>query len=119
MTTIDIEQARSMLKDAFPMTEKVTQKMAVYKNQSGREIALQRERINAYYLWLERYDVNLDHVSVKNLKNPGQAYDRKQPRSSNLNDTSAPRLKLGNKVWHLEVDNTEALTGVISWYKNN
>ncbi len=118
MATIDIEQARAMFKKAFPMTEKTTQKMATYKNQGGREIALQRERSNAYYLWLEKYDVDFEYVTVKNQKNPGQPYDRKQPRSSNLNDTTAPRLKLGNKAWHLEVENISGLQTVIDWYKS-
>ena len=29
---VDINKARDMLKEAFPMTENMTQKMAVYKN---------------------------------------------------------------------------------------
>ncbi len=115
---VDIKKARELLKAAFPMTEKALKKMAVYKNKSGMEIAMQLVRSRAFYLWLEKYDSSLEYVSIKNVKNPGQPYASTQPRSSNLNDTMAPRLKVGNKVWYLEVENLSALQTVIDGYKN-
>jgi hypothetical protein len=115
-TTVDIEKARKLFKDAFPFTENTTQKMAVYKNLKGREIALQRERSLAFYIWLEKYDTTIEGVTIKNDKNPGLPYGQTQVRSSNLNDTMAPKLKKGNRVWHLKVDDLTALKGVIDWY---
>ena len=113
MTTIDPEKARDLLKGVFPFTEKTTQKIAVYRNPKGREIAVQRERSESFYVWLEKYDIALPGIAVKNDKFPGQPYDRKQLRSSNLNDTTAPRLKVGNKVWYLQVDGRTELQQLV------
>ncbi len=117
MTLIDPEKAQGIFKAAFPFTEKTTQKVAVYRNQKGREIAVQRERSESFYVWLEKYDTEIDGISVKNEKHPGQPYDRKQSRSSNLNDTTAPRLKVGNKAWYLQVDGLTELKHLVEWYK--
>lgn len=78
MTTTDPEKARDILKAVFPFTEKTTQKMAVYRNPRGREIAVQRERSESFYAWLEKYDIALPGIAVKNEKFPSQPYDRKQ-----------------------------------------
>jgi hypothetical protein len=114
--SIEIKKARKLLKEAFPSTEKAIVYMAVYKNSNGREIALQRERSIAFFVWLERYDTSIEGVSIKNDKNPGLPYERVQARSASLNDTTAPRLKKGNKVWYLQVDDLTALKSVIDWY---
>lgn len=118
MGILDPDKARVMLNTAFPFTEKTTQKLAVYRNPKGREIAVQLERSGAFYVWLEKYDIEVPGIAVKNAKFPGQPYDRKQSRSSNLNDTTAPRLKKGNKVWYLQVDGLTELQQLVDWYKD-
>ena len=118
MAIIDPDTARDVLKVAFPFTEKTTQKFAVYRNPKGREIAVQRERSESFYVWLERYDIELPGIVVKNEKFPGQPYDRKQSRNSNLNDTMAPRLKVGHKVWYVQVDGLTELQQLVDWYKS-
>jgi hypothetical protein len=113
---VDTESARNEFKAAFPFTEVCTQYIARYNSRSGREIALERDRTEAFFVWLQKYDISIEGVKIKNEKFPGQPYGWKQPRNSNLNDKNAPKLKVGNKVWYLEIENLEALKKVISWY---
>ena len=116
MTETMAENAREILKAIFPFTEKYTDYISAYKTVGGRDIALERNRTDACYLWLEKYDQSIDGVEIKNLKNPGMPYDPKQSRNSNLNDTNAPRLKVGNRVWYLKIENLDALRLVAEWY---
>lgn len=113
---INSEQARDVLKETFPFTESCTQYIAKYKTKSGKEIALERERTEAFFVWVQKYNEVIDGVTIKNEKHPGQPYDRKQSRNSNLNDKNTPNLKQGNKVWYLEVSNIEALKKLVGWY---
>ncbi len=113
---IKTEQAIHELKTAFPFTEVRNQYIAKYSTKRGKEIALERERTGAIYIWLQKYDTELDGVRVKNEKYPNQPYDRKQSRNSNLNEKNTPTLKPGNKVWYLEIRDIDALKLVINWY---
>src|SRR5690606_41950880 len=113
---INTEKAREELKKAFPFTEVCTQYIARYNTKSGKEIALERDRSDALYVWLQKFDTQIEGIKVKNQKFPGQPYDRKQSRNSNLNDKNSPKLKEGNKVWYLEIENIEALKELLAWY---
>jgi hypothetical protein len=107
MRLINTEHAREALKETFPFTEACTQYIARYNTKSGKEIALERERTEAFFVWVQKYDDAIDGVTIKNEKNPGQPYDRKQTRNSKLNDKNTPNLKPGNKAWYLEVSSME------------
>ena len=109
MQKININKARELLKSIFPFTEMKKEHIAAFKTKKGRELVLELNRKEAFYLWMEKFDVSLGGVSIKNQDYPGLPYERKQPRNSNLNDTNAPRLKKGNKVWYLEIESMEAL----------
>ena len=113
---INTEKAREEFKKAFPFTEVCTQYIARYNTKSGKEIALERNRSDALYVWLQKFDTQVEGIKVKNQKFPGQPYDCKQSRNSNLNDKNSPKLKEGNKVWYLEIENIEALKELIAWY---
>lgn len=113
---IDTDKARDEFKKAFPFTEVCTQYIARYNTKSGTEIALERDRSEALYVWLQKFDTQIDGVKVNNQKFPGQPYDRNQTRNSNLNDKNSPKLKRGNKVWYLEVQDMAALKELIAWY---
>ncbi|MFT5760419.1 MAG: hypothetical protein ACI9LM_005205 [Alteromonadaceae bacterium] len=115
---IDTEKARNELKKAFPFTEVCTKYIAKYNTKSGKEIAIERDRSEAFYVWLQKFDTTagIEGIKIKNEKFPGQPYDRKQTRNSNLNENNSPKLKLGQKVWYLEIENIEALKKLISWY---
>ena len=115
---VDTEKAREELKKVFPHTEVCTQYIAKYTNKSGREIVLERDRTEAFYVWVQNYDTEIENIRIKNEKYPGQPYDRKQTRNSNLNDKNSPKLKLGNKVWYLEIEDIESLKNLICWYLN-
>lgn len=113
---IDIDAAREEFKKIFPYSEVSKDHILVYKTKSGKEIALEPDRTEAYYVWIQRFDTIIEGIQIKNVKYPGQPYDRKQSRNSNLNEKNSPKLKLGNKVWYLEVDNLDALIKLIAWY---
>jgi hypothetical protein len=68
---VDIEKPRKLFKEAFLFTENTTQKMALYSKSKGKEIALQRGRSLAFYIWLENYDTTIEGVSIKNEKKSG------------------------------------------------
>lgn len=109
-------QAHQILKDTFPFTEVSTQYIARFSTKSGRELALERDRSEAIFLWLQKYDQSFDGVKIKNEKFPGQPYDSKQSRNSNLNEKNTPKLKLGRKAYYLQIDSLESLKKVIGWY---
>jgi len=113
---INTEHAREVLKDAYPFTESCTQYIARYNTKSGKEIALERKRTEAFFVWVQKYNESIDGVSIKNESYPGKPYDRKQSRNSNLNDKNTPNLKQGNRVWYLEISNIDALKNLIDWY---
>lgn len=116
---INTEKAREELKRAFPFTEVSTQYIARYNSKTGKEIAIERERSDAYYLWVQKPNPEMPGVTIRNEKFPGQPYDRKQSRNSNLNDKNAPKLKLGNKVWYLKIEDMSALKEFIDWYSSH
>lgn len=110
------EHAQKRLKDKFPFTEVSTQYIAKYETRSGRELAIERGRTEAIYLWLQKYDQAIDGVRLNNKKFPGKPYDAKQTRNSNLNEKNTPKLKVGRRVFYLEIDNLDALDKVLEWY---
>lgn len=116
MNSVDTELARDVLKEAFPHTEVCTQYIARYATRSGKEIALERDRAEALYVWVQKFEAGMPGIQVKNAKFPGLPYERKQARNSNLNDKNAPNLKVGNKVWYLELTDLAALRALCSWY---
>lgn len=114
----DTKEAHKILSEAlnFAGLQQQTDYIAVFKSKSGRELALERDRTEAFYVWLEKYTTSIPGVSIKNQSNPGQPYERKQARNSNLNDKNCPNLKVGNRVWYLEIESTQALKEVANWY---
>lgn len=110
------KQAQNRLKEKFPFTEVSTHYIAKYETKSGREVVLERERSDAIYLWLQKYDQVIDGVRINNIKFPGQPYEPKQTRNSNLNEKNAPKLKFGKRAFYLEIDNLLALESVVEWY---
>jgi hypothetical protein len=110
------EKARELLKEAFPFTEKTTVYIAGYRTESGREIALERDRAEAFYVWVQKYDVEIEGIAIQNKNFPGKPYDRRQTRNSNLNDKNSPKLQFGNRAWYLRIDNLEAVRTLIYWY---
>lgn len=114
----DPKEAHKILSESlrFAGLQKQTDYIAVYHNPKGRELALERNRTEAFYIWLEKYSVVIPGVTIKNQENAGEPYGRKQPRNSNLNDKNCPKLKVGNSVWYLEIDTSQALRVVANWY---
>lgn len=104
------------MKKAFPHTGRFTQYIASFKTPKGREIAVQRGRTEAYYVWVQRYDTPIAGITIRNTKYPGMPYSKDQPRNSNLNAKNAPKLMVGNKAWYLEVESLGALKKLIAWY---
>lgn len=109
-------QAQNKLKLKFPFTEVSTQYIAKYETKAGRELALERDRSDAIFLWLQKYDQDINGVTVKNEKYPGKPYEANQSRNSNLNEKNSPKLKPGKRVYYLEIDNLVAFEKVIDWY---
>ena len=52
MSNIDTEKARALMKQAFPRIEMFTKYIAVYRTNRNYEIALERERTGAFYVWV-------------------------------------------------------------------
>ena len=115
---IDTEKARELMKDGFPFTERCTQYIARYNTKTGKEIALERDRTEAFFVWIQKYEAEIEGVVIKNEKFPGLPYERTQSRNSNLNETNTPRLKKGNKVWYLQIDSLSSLKKLVDWYAN-
>lgn len=110
------EQAQEILKERFPSTEITTNYIARYHTKLGRELALERARNDDIYLWVQRYNQEIEGVNINNRKYPGQPYGLMQSRNSNLNEKNTPKLKVGNKVYYLKIESLEAFNKVIELY---
>lgn len=114
----DTKEAHKILSEIlrFAGVKKQTEYISVFTNPKGRELALERDRTEAFYVWLEKYNASIPGIEIKNQENPGQPYDRKQQRNSNLNDKNCPNLKFGNRVWYLKIESVGALRELANWY---
>jgi hypothetical protein len=110
------EAAFEVLKRHFPHTGKLTDKIACFASDSGREIALERKRATDIFVWVESYGGGIEGVTIRNIKNPGFPYASSQSRNSNLNGYTAPNLKKGNRVWYLAIDSIPTLEQFLDWY---
>jgi hypothetical protein len=90
---------------------------AGFQLPNGRQIAVNTKGSEAM-VWIERCDPlpPIDGVLVRNDKFPGQPYGESQPRKSSLNDSVAPRLKVGNAVYCLNITSEQAFLRLLSWY---
>lgn len=114
----DLKEARNLLSKTlqFAGIQKQTDYIAVFLNPKGREMALERDRSQAIHVWVEKFNTSIPGVVIKNEKHPGQPYERNQTRNSNLNSKNCPNLKVGNRVWYLEIESLRALEEVAKWY---
>jgi hypothetical protein len=105
-----------MLRAELPGTENSTKYISCFSDRSGRQIAIEKKRTTGIYVWVEKYDSEIDGAEVRNRSTPGMPYSGNQSRNSNLNDKTASRLKVGNKVWYLKIDSLEAFKQFFNGY---
>ena len=116
MIKVDSQDAEKLLKKRLMYSNTPTDYIATFRTASGREIALERERTEGFFVWLHKYTTEINGIDVENEKYPGKPYTANQGRNSTLNEKNTPKLKPGKKVWYLKVDNIEALENLIDWY---
>lgn len=92
-------------------------KTAAFRTVAGREIALDRQRTTAFFVWVETYEVSIPGVAVRNVKHPGHPYAPHQSRAHSLTRW-APKLAEGDQAWHLGVVSIDALRTLLDWYAN-
>jgi len=92
---------------------------AGFELPTGRQIAVNTRGQEAM-VWIEKCDPlpAIDGIEVRNEKFPGQPYSAQQARKSSLNDSVAPRLKVGNPVYCLNVSSEQAFLKLLEWYAN-
>ncbi len=117
MLGISIKDAEELLRKRYCTAIQSTDYILAFRTSRGRELALERERSDSYFLWLQKYNQDFDGVSIRNLHGGDGPYSASQTRNSNLNTTKTPKLGIGNRVWYLEIDSLEALDNVLSWYE--
>jgi hypothetical protein len=110
------ELVLKMLRAELPGTENSTKYISCFSDRSGRQIAIEKKRTTGIYVWVEKYDSEIDGAEVRNRSTPGMPYSGNQSRNSNLNDKTASRLKVGNKVWYLKIDSLEAFKQFFNGY---
>ena len=111
------KEAEKLLRQTLSPNNTPTDYIASFRTKSGRELALERVRKEGFYVWVQKYTTAINGVSIENEKFPGKPYLAAQSRNSNLNETNAPKLMPGKKVWYLKAENIEALQRLIDWYK--
>ena len=113
------QEAESILKQAIKPTAAPTKYIAGFRTERGRELALERNRNTAIYLWAEIQNPDIKGIKVMNQANPGMPYSANQPRNSNLNNKNAPRLKEGKEVYYLKIDDAAVLRAFVDWYRKS
>ena len=117
MYKVNSQDAEKLLKNRLMPFNTPTDYIASFRTASGREMALERERTEGFFVWLQKYTTEIKGVAIQNDKHPGEPYAPNQSRNSNLNEKNTPKLKMGKKVWYLKVDNIEGLNALVDWYK--
>ena len=108
-------QAEVILNQQFAKLREPTKYIASFKTKTGKHIALTRQTKNDIYIWASCRPAEMDGISVKNSKFPGQPYSENQPRISNLN-TASSQLGYGNQAYYLKCDTLSALERFAQWY---
>jgi hypothetical protein len=111
------DEAEAVLSRRFARLRERTSKLAAFLTQSGRQIALARERKDAIYMWAELFTPGIEGVVVNNQKRPGLPYAADQDRSSAVN-SQCSNLAKGNVAWYLRCDTVGALEEFAAWYDN-
>lgn len=111
------ESAVKKLAKEFICISGYKDKIASYRTKNGREMAIQKKNRTGVYIWFEKHNPDIPDIEVKNQKYPGMPYSTRHTRSSALNATNAPKLKIGNKAWYLRFTTPEALDSFLDWYK--
>ncbi|RTE67324.1 hypothetical protein EH243_03740 [Amphritea opalescens] len=113
------EKANTLLSEHLSLIGE-TKKITGYMTSTGKNIALQKERVDTVQVWIEYEDGkdprNLG-FSVSNRSNPNMPYAKDQSRSSNLRTTTAPRLQQGHSVWNVIVPSAADLQQLLDWYQ--
>lgn len=92
-----------------------TSKVSVFRSRDGREMALERSRRLAIYVWVGHYEGFIPGVLPKNERFPGLPYEACQPRASSLKH-NAPTLSVGHRAWHLQIADVDALRKFVRWF---
>ena len=108
--------ALKKLRERLPGTENRTKYISCFSNTSGRQIAIEKERQDGIYIWVECHTPEIEGVEIRNRNTPGFPYSRSQSRNSNLNEKTASRLKVGNKVWYLKIEALESFNQFVGRY---
>jgi len=113
------EKAKALLSERLSLIGE-TKKISGYMTATGKNIALQKERVTTVQVWIE-YEDGKDPrdlgFSVSNRSNPNKPYAKDQARSSNLRTTTAPRLQQGRSVWNVIVPSAADLQQLLNWYQ--
>jgi hypothetical protein len=115
MSSLTPTIAEQVLEDWLERTASPTKKLAGFRTQRGRELAIERE-IQAVRIWAEAFNPDISGIEITNQKHPGQPYSAGQARSSNLNPKNAPRLSKEHRVFYLTVKSEAALRQFVDWY---
>lgn len=90
---MNTQAAEAFLVSKFERTALPTKYIAGFRLPSGREIALERNRIQAVYLWTSPMDTAPTDLSRYRTRDAAQ-----KSRNSNLNTKNAPTLREGRPV---------------------
>ena len=101
--------AETLLANRFQRTAQPTMYIAGFRLPSGQEVALERNRIQAIYLWTAPIaNAPADLVQYR------RRYGAQKSRNSNLNSKHAPTLKLGKPVDYWVLPSVAALERLLS-----
>jgi hypothetical protein len=114
---VDSKEAETLLRKILSPYNNPIDYIASYRTSSGRELALERQRTEGFYVWVQKYTTKINGITIQNREYPGLPYEASQTREANLNEKNAPKLMFGKKAWYLKADNIEALENLIDWYK--
>ena len=102
--------AENLLRKMLAPLKTPTQKIAGFTTKRGRELALERNRMNFIGVWAECHDAKLHHkLSV-------EYYDHRRTRNSNLR-SNAPKLATGNTAYYYRFTDVAALEDFVRWYE--
>lgn len=109
MSGSTVRVAERRLEERFDRTKEATQKLAGFVTSNGRQIALQRERKTALYLWVEVRPPPIVGVTI-------ERYPPSKSRGSH-HKANVPSLAEGNEAWKVVLQDLGALATLMDWYE--
>jgi hypothetical protein len=74
MIKVDSKDAEKLLRKRLNPFNIPTDYIASYRTASGRELALERDRTEGFFVWLQKYTTEIGGITIENIEHSAEPY---------------------------------------------